>query len=78
MQHMSRTLPIMGAPFKQNPASPVKPEEGLSPRKSLRYSESTGTCEVDGDYDDVFGNPIPSWPSLPSRGDASVPIGKPV
>ena len=34
MEHMSGTLPIMGAQFKQNAARNVKPFEGLSLWKS--------------------------------------------
>jgi hypothetical protein len=35
MQHMSRTQPIMGAQFKQNPARNVKPLEVCGDVKPL-------------------------------------------
>lgn len=41
MQHMSRTLPIMGAQFKQNGSWYVKPMELYSSPYRLGYSELT-------------------------------------
>jgi hypothetical protein len=39
MQHMSRTLPIMGAQFKQNHCEIVKLGDGVTRAKTVGYSE---------------------------------------
>lgn len=81
MQHMSRTLPIMGAQFKQNAARNVKRFEGLLlSEKPVRYSNrpsSSSRVRIDHATDNTFFHFLSPGRSFPPRRDTRLPSENP-